>query len=111
VDAKKFLPHLPKEEFVAQTLAVELYIEGGVRAVEIGSIMADRDPDSGLNRYPDLELMRLAIPRRTYTNDHMKYIAAAIINVFERRDKITKGLKIVKEAPILRHFTVELDRA
>ncbi|MAZ93684.1 MAG: tyrosine phenol-lyase [Lentimicrobiaceae bacterium] len=111
VDAKKFLPHLPKEEFIAQTLAVELYIEGGVRAVEIGSIMADRDPDSGLNRYPDLELMRLAIPRRTYTNDHMKYVAASIINVFERRSKITKGLIITKEAPILRHFTVELDRA
>ncbi len=110
VDAKRFLPNIPKEEYVAQTLAVELYIEGGVRGVEIGSIMADRDPVTGQNRYPDLELMRLAIPRRTYTNDHMRYVAAAIINVFERRDKITKGLKIVKEAPILRHFTVELEK-
>ncbi len=110
VDAKKFLPNLKKEEFIAQTLAVELYIEGGVRGVEIGSIMADRDPETGLNRYPELELMRLAIPRRTYTNDHMKYVAAALINVYERRDNIKKGLRIVKEAPILRHFTVELDR-
>ena len=110
VDAKRFLPNIPKEEFIAQTLATELYIEGGVRGVEIGSIMADRDPETGLNRYPDLELMRLAIPRRTYTNDHMRYVAAALINVFERRDKITKGLRIVKEAPILRHFTVELEK-
>lgn len=110
VDAKRFLPNIPKEEYIAQTLAVELYIEGGVRGVEIGSIMADRDPETGLNRYPDLELMRLAIPRRTYTNDHMKYVAAALINVYDRRDEITKGLKIVAEAPILRHFTVELDK-
>ena len=106
VDAKRFLPHLPKEEYVAQTLAIELYIEGGVRGVEIGTLLADRDPGTGLNRYPDLELMRLAIPRRVYTNNHMDYIAAALINVFDRRDKITKGFKIVKEAPILRHFTV-----
>ena len=110
VDAKRFLPNIPNEEYIAQTLAVELYLEGGVRGVEIGSIMADRDPETGLNRYPDLELMRLAIPRRTYTNDHMKYIAASLINVYERRSKITKGLRIVKEAPILRHFTVELER-
>ena len=110
VDAKRFLPHIPKEEYIAQTLAVEVYIEGGVRGVEIGSIMADRDPETGLNRYPDLELMRLAIPRRTYTNDHMKYVAAAIINVYNRRDEITKGYKITQEAPILRHFTVELER-
>ena len=110
VDAKKFLPNIPKEEYIAQTLAVELFIEGGVRGVEIGTIMADRDPATGENRYPDLELMRLAIPRRTYTNDHMKYVAAALINVYERRDEIKKGFTIVKEAPILRHFTVELER-
>jgi len=110
VDAKRFLPHIPKEEFIAQTLAVECYLEAGVRGVEIGAIMADRDPDTGENRFPDLELMRLAIPRRTYTNDHMKYVGAAIINVYERRNEITKGVKIVHEAPILRHFTVELDR-
>lgn len=111
VDAKRFLPQLPKEGLVAQTLAVELYIEGGVRGVEIGTLLADRDPETGLNRYPDLELLRLAIPRRVYTNNHMDYIAAALINVFDRRDQITTGLKITKEAPLLRHFTVELDKA
>jgi len=110
VDAKRFLPQLPKEQLVAQTLAIELYLEGGVRGVEIGTLLADRDPDTGENRYPELELMRLAIPRRVYSNNHMDFIAAALINVFERRKQITKGLKIVKEAKILRHFTVSLDR-
>ncbi len=110
IDAKRFLPNLPKEQFVAQTLGVELYIEGGVRGVEIGTLLADRDPETRENRYPTLELMRLAIPRRVYTNNHMDYVAAAAINVFDRRKEITKGLKILKEAPILRHFTVELDR-
>lgn len=110
VDAKRFLPHLPKEAFVAQTLAIELYIEGGVRGVEIGAILADRDPVTRENRYPDLELLRLAIPRRTYTNNHMDYIAASLKNVFDRRDQITSGVKILKEAPIMRHFTVDLER-
>jgi len=110
VDAKRFLPNLPKEQFVAQTLGVELYIEGGVRGVEIGTLLADRNPDTRENRYPELELLRLAIPRRVYTNSHMDYVAASVINVFDRRNEITKGLKILKEAPILRHFTVELER-
>ncbi len=110
VDAKKFLPKIAKEEYIAQTLAVELYIEGGVRGVEIGTLMADRDPDTGKNRYPELELMRLTIPRRVYTNNHMDYVAAALINVYNRRNDISKGLKIIKEAPILRHFTISLER-
>ncbi|TKG96657.1 tryptophanase [Puteibacter caeruleilacunae] len=110
VDAKKFLPHVPREEYIAQTLAIELYIEAGVRGVEIGTILADRDPDTRVNRYPDLELVRLAIPRRTYTNNHMDYVAAGLKNVFDRRDQIKNGFKIVREAPILRHFTVELDK-
>ncbi len=110
IDAKRFLPNLPKEQFVAQTLGVELYIEGGVRGVEIGTLLADRDPDTRENRYPALELLRLAIPRRVYTNNHMDYVAASVINVFDRRKEITKGLRILKEAPIMRHFTVELDR-
>lgn len=110
VDAKRFLPHLPKEQFTAQTLAVELYLEAGIRAVEIGAILADRDPITRENRYPDLELVRLAIPRRTYTNNHMAYVAAALINVWERRDSIKTGLKIVREAPIMRHFTVDLEK-
>ena len=110
IDAKRFLPLLPKEQFIAQTLGVEIYIEGGVRGVEIGTLLADRDPDTRKNRYPELELLRLAIPRRVYTNNHMDYVAATVKNVFDRRNEITKGLKIIKEAPILRHFTVELDR-
>ncbi len=110
VDAGKVLSHLPKEHFRAQTLAVELYIEAGVRGVEIGAIMADRDPVTRENRYPELELLRLAVPRRTYTNDHMNYVAVAMGNVYERRLQITTGLAIVEEAPILRHFTVKLSR-
>lgn len=110
VDATKFLSHIPKEEYIAQTLAVELYIEGGVRGVEIGTIMADRDPVTRENRYPELELIRLAIPRRTYTNNHMDYVAASLINVFERRSEIKRGFKILTEAPILRHFTVALEK-
>lgn len=111
VDAKRFLPHIPKEQCIAQTLGVELYIEGGVRGVEIGTLLADRDPVTRENRYPALELLRLAIPRRVYTNNHMDYIAAALANVYERRNEIKSGLKIVEEAPIMRHFTVALDRA
>ena len=108
IDASKVLSHLPKEHFRAQTLGVELYIEAGVRGVEIGAIMADRDPVTRENRYPELELLRLAIPRRTYTNDHMNYVAVAMGNVYERRHQITTGLAIEVEAPILRHFTVKL---
>jgi len=110
VDASKVLSHLPKEHFRAQTLAIELYIEAGVRGVEIGAIMADRDPVTRENRYPELELLRLAIPRRTYTNDHINYVAVAMCNVYERRSLITTGLAIEQEAPILRHFTVKLRR-
>ena len=100
----------PKEEYIAQTLAVELYLESGVRAVEIGTLLADRDPETRENRYPRLELLRLAIPRRVYTRNHMDYIAAALRNVYKRRDSITKGYRILYEAPIMRHFTVELEK-
>lgn len=111
VDAKRFLPNLPKEQYVAQKLAIELYLEAGVRGVEIGTLLADRDPETRKNRYPDLELLRLAIPRRVYTNNHMDVVAAALKNVHDRRDSITRGLKITREAPIMRHFTVELENA
>ncbi|MGD0583910.1 MAG: tryptophanase [Bacteroidales bacterium] len=111
IDALSFLPHIEREEFTAQTLAVEIYIEGGVRSVEIGTLMADRDPVTRENRYPDLELVRLAVPRRVYSDNHMDYVAAVVGNIYERRMTIRRGLKIVKEAPILRHFTVELERA
>ncbi len=108
VDAKKILTHVPKEEFQAQTLGVELYLEAGIRGVEIGAILADRDPVTRENRYPSLELLRLAIPRRTYTNNHMDVIAAALKNVYDRRKNICHGYVITKELPIMRHFTIEL---
>ncbi len=111
VDAIKFYPHLKREEFPAQTLGIELYKEAGIRGVEIGAILADRDPSTRENRYPATEFLRLAIPRRTYTNNHMEYIAVALKNLFDARDKIAKGYKIKKEAPIMRHFTVQLEPA
>ena len=110
VDACKVLPNLPKEEFVAQTLGVELYLEAGIRGVEIGAILADRDPVTRENRYPQLELLRLAIPRRTYTNNHMEVVAAALRNVYDRRNEIKHGYRITFENPIMRHFTVELEK-
>lgn len=110
VDAKRFLPQLPKEQFHAQTLAVELYLESGVRGVEIGALLADRDPETRENRFPALELLRLTIPRRVYTNNHMDYVATALANVYHRSSTITCGLRIVREAPIMRHFTVDLER-
>ena len=110
IDATKFLPNIPRDQYTAQTLAIELYIEGGIRGVEIGTILADRDPETRENRYPALESVRLAIPRRTYTNNHMKFIAAVLKNVYDKRDSIKTGYKIVDEAPIMRHFTVKLEK-
>ena len=111
VDAKKILTNVPKEEFQAQTLAIELYLEGGIRGVEIGALLADRDPQTQQNRYPRLELLRLAIARRVYTNNHMDYVAAALKNVCDRSGSIRHGYRIVKELPIMRHFTIELEKA
>jgi tryptophanase len=108
VDAKAFLPNVRKEEFIAQTLCIELYLEAGIRAVEVGTLMADRDPKTRENRYPELEFMRLAIPRRVYTNLHLDVVAAALKNVYDHRLSVKSGYKIIKEAPILRHFTIEL---
>lgn len=109
VDALRFLPNVPREEFIAQTLAIQLYLEAGIRGVEIGAMLADRDPVTRENRYPTLELMRLAIPRRVYTNNHMDVVAVALKNIWDRRETITSGVRILNEAPIMRHFTVELD--
>ncbi len=111
VDAKKFLPHVSAEEFIAQTLCIELYLEAGIRAVEVGTLMADRDPITRENRYPTLEFMRLAIPRRVYTNLHLDIVAVALKNVYDRRESIKSGYTIVSEAPILRHFTIKLKPA
>jgi tryptophanase len=109
VDALQFLPHVPREEFPAQKLAAELYLEGGIRSVEIGTLLADRDPVTRKNRYPAAEFVRLAVPRRVYTDNHMEYVAAALKNLFERRETIKRGFAIRYEAPIMRHFTIELE--
>ncbi|WP_394747828.1 tryptophanase [Spongiimicrobium salis] len=110
LDANKFVPNIAKEEYRAQALVIELYIVGGIRAVEIGTILADRDPVTRNNRYPKLELVRLAIPRRTYTLSHMKYVAAVLKKIFDTRQEAKKGYHISWEAPIMRHFTVELEK-
>ena len=110
VDADKVLTHVPKEEFPAQTLTCELYLEAGVRACEIGYMLADRDPVTRENRFNGLDLLRLAIPRRVYTNNHMDVVAAALKNVFDCREQVTRGVAIEWEAPLMRHFTVQLRR-
>jgi len=110
LDANKFVPTIPKEEFRAQALAIELYIVAGIRSVEIGTILADRDPETRENRYPELELVRLAIPRRTYTHNHMEYIASALKKIYNYRDEAKNGYRILWEAPIMRHFTVKLEK-
>lgn len=110
VDAPKVLTCVPKEEFPAQTLTVELYLEAGIRACEIGYLLADRDPITRQNRFNGLDLLRLAIPRRVYTNNHMDVIAVALKNVYDRRESITRGVNITWEASLMRHFTVQLER-
>ena len=110
VDAPKVLTHVPKEEFPAQTLTIELYLEAGIRGCEIGYLLADRDPVTRKNRFNGLDLLRLAIPRRVYTDNHMNVIAAALKNVYDKRETITRGVRIAWEAPLMRHFTVQLER-
>lgn len=110
VDAAKVLTNIPKEEFPAQTLAIELYLEAGIRGCEIGYILADRDPVTRENRFGGLDLLRLCIARRVYTNNHMDVIAVALKNVFDRRNEIKHGVKITWEAELMRHFTVKLAR-
>lgn len=110
IDAPKVLTHVPKEEFPAQTLTIELYLEAGIRGCEIGYLLADRDPVTRENRFGGLDLLRLAIPRRVYTDNHMAVVAAALKNVYDRREQITHGVRIAWEAPLMRHFTVQLER-
>ena len=103
IDAKRFLPHIDQDEYPAQRLAAEIYIETGVRVMERGNVSKGRDPDTGRNYRPSLELVRLTIPRRVYTNDHMRAVADGIIRLYKRRDTI-RGLKFVYEPPYLRFF-------
>ena len=109
IDAAGFLPHVPRDEFPGQVLAVELYRAGGVRGVELGTAaFARRDPHTGETLYPDMELLRLAIPRRTYTDRHLAHVARAVAEVWGRRDSL-RGLEMTYEAPVLRHFTARFE--
>jgi tryptophanase len=109
LDAKAFLPHVPPQQYPGQALACALYLEGGIRACEIGSVMFGRtDPATGEFQPAMLELVRLAIPRRVYTQSHMDYVVECIAEVFARRDSI-RGVRIVQEPPILRHFTATFE--
>lgn len=108
LNAKAFYPHIPQDEFPAQTLAAKLYLDSGVRGMERGIVSAGRDPETGEHRRPALELMRLAIPRRVYTQAHMDVVAEAIKEVYNNR-KITKGLKMVYEPEYLRFFQAQFE--
>ena len=109
LDAKGFYPHIPQDQFPAQTLAAELYLDSGVRGMERGIVSAGRDPKTGDHRYPALELMRLAIPRRVYTQAHIDVVAEAVKAVYEAREK-TRGLKMVYEPKYLRFFQARFTR-
>ncbi len=103
LDAKRFYPHLTQDQLPAQTLAAELYLDAGVRSMERGVVSAGRDPKTGGHRYPALELTRLTIPRRVYTQAHMDVVAESVKAVYDNREQ-TRGLKIVYEPEYLRFF-------
>ena len=109
IDAQKFLPHIPVEEFPGQALACELYIEGGIRTSEIGSLMFGGKDEDGKPFYANHELVRLAIPRRTYTQSHIDYVIEVMESIKHKSHKI-KGLKIIYQSRTLRHFTAKLER-
>lgn len=108
LDAKAFLPHIPVEQYPGQALVCALYLEGGIRSVEIGSLMFGKYNDQHQLIPSTMELVRLAIPRRVYTQSHIDYVAEVIIEVFNNRNAII-GLKITEEAPLLRHFTAKME--
>jgi tryptophanase len=104
IDAKRFAPHIEPKHFPGQSIAVEIYKKGGIRSVEIGSVMFGKTDEQGNHIAPNMELVRLAIPRRVYTKSHIDYTAEAIIEVYKERESL-KGMKITWEAQFLRHFT------
>ncbi len=105
LDAGRFLPHIPQEQFPAQALSVELYLQGGIRTVEIGSVMfAYPDPTSGKIIYPNLELVRLALPRRVYTQSHLDYVVETLVKINKHRNQV-RGYRFTYAPTLLRHFT------
>ena len=109
IDAKAFLPHIPQHQYPGQALACELYLCGGIRSCEIGSVMFGKtNPQSGEFEPAKLEMVRLAIPRRVYTKSHIDYVIECIETVFKKRDHI-RGVRITYEPPVLRHFTVQFE--
>jgi tyrosine phenol-lyase len=108
LDAKAIYPHIPQDQFPAQTLAANIYLDSGVRGMERGVVSAGRDPKTGEHRFPKLELMRLTIPRRVYTEAHMDVIAESVKAVFDEREK-AKGLKMVYEPEYLRFFQARFE--
>jgi tryptophanase len=106
IDAKRFLPDVPPEQFPGQSITCELYIEGGIRAVEIGSVMFGKYDQDGKLIPPPMELVRMAIPRRVYTQSHIDYLIEVILEVYKNR-KSLKGYEITYQAPMLRHFTAQ----
>ena len=108
IDAKRFLPNIPADQYPGQSIVCELYLEGGVRAVEIGSVMFGKYDKNGKLIPAMMELVRMAIPRRVYTQSHIDYLIEVIIEVFKNRDRL-KGYKFTYEAPMLRHFTARFE--
>ncbi len=110
IDAEAMFPHLPRKEFPAQALTVEMYIEGGVRGVELGGCaFGHTDPKTGEDIWPELELVRLAVPRRVYTDRHMAMVARTLARVKQRASEV-RGLRLTYQAPVLRHFTAKFER-
>ena len=108
IDAAAFLPHVPPLALPGQALVAELYLEAGIRGVEIGTLMfGRRDPATGEETAAPMELVRLAVPRRVYTQSHIDYVVEGILEVWRRRESLG-GLRIVEQAPWLRHFTAKL---
>jgi tryptophanase len=109
IDARAFLPHVPPTQFPGVALATELYLEGGIRSVEIGTLMFGRRDETGRETAAPMDLLRLAIPRRVYTQSHIDYVVEIILDVWRRRESI-RGLELIYQAPVLRHFSARLQR-
>ena len=108
LNAREFLPHIDQDDYPAQSLAAELYLEAGIRTMERGNVSAGRNPETGKNRLPALELVRLTLPRRVYTQAHMDVVAESVVRLFEKRDNI-KGLKMIYEPEYLRFFQARFE--